>query len=269
MPTPSEYAFVLVLPAAGDRRRTAILLHGEGNGIAYDVEAGMALDEYGVCLAAPSEPGLWFWRGTPFWHHSVTGEGIDEGADPSYTGRGVWRRLTDSELGAFARWDLTAITGTRAAASDEADEADEPRSRGQAVPTTSFSDLLIDVLAPSPVVPLPWALDSLPREYTAAAPPGPVPGSVRDLPPMRPEVRVVSLQFVPVAQQDDEIITDERLIAQTKQTLDNIAASLERSVSRLSLIDPGYEAAMEVFQRALSETYLEGRRTVLVKRRVT
>ena len=86
---------------------------------------------------------------------------------------------------------------------------------------------------------------------------------------MRPEVRVVSLQFVPVAQQDDEIITDERLIAQTKQTLDNIAASLERSVSRLSLIDPGYEAAMEVFQRALSETYLEGRRTVLVKRRVT
>jgi hypothetical protein len=81
---------------AGDR---ALLVHAVGWMIEDDLEAGLDRNgEAGPWTEIPKEDGLWIWEGTPHYHRSITYEGIDEGGEPDYSGRGKARRPTDDEM---------------------------------------------------------------------------------------------------------------------------------------------------------------------------
>jgi hypothetical protein len=75
------------------------LLHEIGATIEADLEGCCGRDsEAGPWTELPKEEGLWIWEGTPGWSSGVTGEGIDEGGDPIYEGRGKARRPNSEEL---------------------------------------------------------------------------------------------------------------------------------------------------------------------------
>ena len=75
------------------------LLHEVGPNIEADLEGCGGRDsEAGPWSELPKEDGLWVWEGIPGWSSGVNWEGIDEGGDPIYEGRGKTRRPNPSEL---------------------------------------------------------------------------------------------------------------------------------------------------------------------------
>jgi hypothetical protein len=83
------------------------VIFGRGWGIESDADAGLGSDEAGPTPFAPEEKGLWIWEGIPGWRDGRNWEGVDEGAEPLYEGRGVWRRPTDEEALKVARGDFS------------------------------------------------------------------------------------------------------------------------------------------------------------------
>jgi hypothetical protein len=83
------------------RGEKAYLLHEVGCNIEADIEAlgdGSRSSEAGPWSEIPKEEGLWIWEGTPGWSSGVNWEGIDEGGEPIYEGRGKARRPNSEEL---------------------------------------------------------------------------------------------------------------------------------------------------------------------------
>lgn len=100
-----------------DAAKRATFLAGYGFGIECDVEGLGDPREFGVAAAAPEEPGLWRWDGTPFWVEERS-EGVLEGCVPEYVGhdgksRGTWRRLTPEEGARILAGDLSDFTETQ------------------------------------------------------------------------------------------------------------------------------------------------------------
>ena len=88
-----ERALFLV---TGDR---TLLIHAAGWWIEDDIEQGLDRNgEAGPWSQIPKEEGLWIWEGVPHYHRSFNYEGIDEGGEPVYDGRGKARRPTDDEM---------------------------------------------------------------------------------------------------------------------------------------------------------------------------
>jgi hypothetical protein len=79
--------------------KTTLLVHGVGWWVEDDVEQSLDRNgEAGPWAEIPKEDGLWIWEGTPHYHRSITYEGVDEGGEPIYEGRGKTRRPTDDEM---------------------------------------------------------------------------------------------------------------------------------------------------------------------------
>jgi hypothetical protein len=79
--------------------KMAYLLHEVGPVIEADLEGCCGRDsEAGPHSELPEEDGLWIWEGTPGWSDGRNWEGIDEGGDPIYEGRGKARRPNSEEL---------------------------------------------------------------------------------------------------------------------------------------------------------------------------
>jgi hypothetical protein len=79
--------------------KMAFLLHEVGPTIEADLEGCCGRDsEAGPHSELPDEEGLWVWEGTPGWSSGVNWEGIDEGGDPIYEGRGKTRRPLPDEM---------------------------------------------------------------------------------------------------------------------------------------------------------------------------
>lgn len=77
------------------------LLHEVGCNIEADIEAlgdGSRSGEAGPWTEIPKEDGLWIWEGTPGWTSGVNWEGINEGGEPIYEGRGKARRPLPDEV---------------------------------------------------------------------------------------------------------------------------------------------------------------------------
>jgi hypothetical protein len=79
--------------------KMAFLLHEVGPTIEADLEGCCGRDsEAGPHSELPDPEGLWIWEGTPGWSSGVNWEGIDEGGDPIYEGRGKARRPNVEEM---------------------------------------------------------------------------------------------------------------------------------------------------------------------------
>jgi hypothetical protein len=75
------------------------LLHEVGATIEADLEGCCGRDsEAGPWPELPKQDGLWIWEGTPGWSDGRNWEGIDEGGDPIYEGRGKARRPAENEM---------------------------------------------------------------------------------------------------------------------------------------------------------------------------
>jgi hypothetical protein len=75
------------------------LVHEVGSVLEADLEGCGGRDsEAGPWTELPKEDGLWIWEGIPGWSSGVNWEGIDEGGDPIYEGRGKARRPNSEEL---------------------------------------------------------------------------------------------------------------------------------------------------------------------------
>lgn len=94
------------------RGELCLLLHEVGPNIEADLEGcGGRESEAGPWSEIPKEDGLWVWEGTPGWSDGRNWEGIDEGGDPIYEGRGKARRPTLEELGIITQGPIEKLWG--------------------------------------------------------------------------------------------------------------------------------------------------------------